>query len=46
MLRWHECRKLSHEHRVDRNYTIAVKWEAKAEAYKEAAKILANVVSE
>ena len=46
MLRWHECSKLSHEHRVDRNYTIAVKWEAKAEAYKEAANILANVVSE
>ena len=46
MLRWYECRKLSHEHRVDRNYTIAVKWDAKAEAYKEAANILANVVSE
>ena len=45
MLRWHECRKLSHEHRVNRNYTIAVKWEAKAEAYKEAAKILTNVIS-
>ena len=46
MLRWHEYCKLSHEHRVNRNYTIAVKWEAKAEAYKEAAKIIANVVSE
>ena len=45
MLRWYECRKLSHEHRIDRNYTIAVKWEAKAEAYKEAAKILANAIS-
>ena len=46
MLRWHECRKLSHQHRVNRNYAIAIKWEAKAEAYKEAAKILVNVVSE
>mgnify|MGYP001070764366 CR=1 FL=1 len=46
MLRWHECRKLSHEHRVNRNYNIAVKLEVEAEAYKEAAKILANVVSE
>lgn len=45
MLRWYECCKLSHEHRADRNYTIAVKWEAKAEAYKEAAKILANAIS-
>ena len=46
MLRWYECRKLSHEHRVNRNYATAVKWDAEAEAYKEAAKILANVVSE
>ena len=46
MLRWHECCKLSHEHRIDRNYTIAVKWEAKAEAYKESAKILAKAISE
>ena len=46
MLRWHECRKLSHEHRVNRNYAIAIKWEAKADAYKEATKILANAVSE
>ena len=45
-LRWYECRKLSHEHRIDRNYAIAVKWEAKAEAYKEATNVLANAISE
>ena len=38
----HECCKLSHEHRVDRNYTIAVKWEAKAEAYKKRFKLLGD----